>query len=89
MHPELVMLGAALRGGWGTAKLRGWHWMWRHRRWLLARRALIQSERAVPDAVIFRRVTARFDPASIAAPPGVGVYNAVVSGYWCIARKLL
>lgn len=86
---ELVMLGAALRGGWGSAKLRSWHWLWRHRRWLRARRELIQSERAVPDAVIFRRVTARFEPVNIAVPSGVGVYNAVVSGYWRIARKLL
>jgi len=86
---ELVMLAAALRGGWGAAKLRGWHWLWRHRRWLRTRRAMIQRERTVPDAVIFQRVTSRFDPANIAAPPGVGVYNAVVGGYWRVARKLL
>ena len=70
---ELLMLGAAIAGGWGRAKLRGWLWLWRHRGWVRERRALIQAERTVPDAVIFRRVTARIDPANVAAPPGAGI----------------
>ena len=86
---ELLMLGAATAGGWAPAKLRGWHWLWQHRRWLRSRRALIQSERVVPDAVIFTRTTARFDPANIAAPPGISAFNAIMNGYWRVARKLL
>jgi hypothetical protein len=43
----------------------------------------------VPDAVIFTRMTARIDPANVAAPPGAGVLNAIMSGYWSIARRLL
>ena len=86
---ELLMLGAATADGWGRAKLRGWLWLWRHRGWVRARRALIQAERMVPDAVIFTRMTARIDPANVAAPPGAGVLNAIMSGYWSIARRLL
>jgi GT2 family glycosyltransferase len=86
---EVLMLGAAIAGGWGGAKLRGWRWIWQHRRWLRARRALIQSERAVPDAVVCQGMTARFDPANIAAPPGVGIFNAIMGGYWHVVRKLL
>jgi GT2 family glycosyltransferase len=86
---ELLMLGAAITGGWGRAKLRGWLWLWRHSGWVRARRALIQAERTVPDAVISRRLTAQIDPANIAAPPGVGLLNAIMSGYWSIARRLL
>ncbi|HEY4853224.1 MAG TPA: glycosyltransferase family 2 protein [Streptosporangiaceae bacterium] len=86
---ELLMLGAAIAGGWGRAKLRGWLWLGRNSGWVRARRALIQSERTVPDAVIFRRMTARIDPANVAAPPGVNMLNAVMSGYWSIARRLL
>jgi GT2 family glycosyltransferase len=86
---ELLMLGAAIAGGWGRAKLRGWLWLWRNGGWVRARRALIQSERTVPDAVIFRRVTARIDPANVAAPPGVNLLNIVMSGYWSIARRFL
>ena len=89
MATELLMLGAAIAGGWGRAKLRGWLWLWRNAAWVRARRALIQSERTVPDAVIFRRVTARIDPANVAAPPGVSVLNIVMSGYWSIARRFL
>ncbi len=86
---EILMLGAAIAGGWGGAKLRGWRWLWQHRSWLRSRRALIQSERVVPDSVVFERVTARFDPANIAAPPGVGIFNALMSGYWSVARRMI
>jgi hypothetical protein len=34
-------------------------------------------------------MTARIDPANVAAPPGVNMLNAVMSGYWSIARRLL
>jgi GT2 family glycosyltransferase len=86
---ELLMLGAAAAGGWGRAKLRGWLWLWRHSDWIRARRALIQGERVVPDAVVFRRLTARIDPANIAAPPGVGILNAIMNGYWSVVRRLI
>jgi GT2 family glycosyltransferase len=86
---EILMLGAAARGGWSHAKLRGWRWLWRNRSWIRSRRALIQGERVVPDAVVFQRMTARFDPANISAPPGVGIFNAIMGGYWRVARKLL
>ncbi len=86
---ELAMLGVALVGGWGRAKLSGWRWLWQHRAWLRSRRVMIQNERRVPDTVIFERMTARFDPANVAAPPAAGVFNAVMSGYWRVARKLL
>ena len=86
---ELVMLAAAIAGGWGGAKLRGWAWLWGHRDWVRARRATIQTERTVSDAVIARRMTAQIDPANVAAPPGVGILSAIMSGYWSIARRLL
>src|SRR5260370_5512627 len=86
---EILMLAAAAAGGWGRAKLRGWRWLWQHRGWLRSRRALIQGERLVPDAVVFSRVTARFDPANVAAPPGVAIFNAIMGGYWRVVRKLI
>lgn len=86
---ELLMLGAAIAGGWGRPKLRGWLWLLRHSGWVRARRALIQSERTVPDAVTCMRLTAQIDPANVAAPPGVGMLNVIMSGYWSIARRLL
>jgi GT2 family glycosyltransferase len=86
---ELLMLAAAVSDGWGRAKVSGWQWIWQHRDWIRARRALIQRERSVPDAVIFRQVTARIDPANVAAPPGVGILNAIMGSYWAVARRLL
>jgi GT2 family glycosyltransferase len=86
---EVLTLGAATAGGWSGAKLRGWRWLWQHRSWLRERRALIQSERVVPDSVVFEHVTAIFDPVNIPVPPGVGIFNAIMGGYWRLVRKLL
>jgi GT2 family glycosyltransferase len=86
---EMLMLAAAVTGGWSGAKLRGWRWIWQHRRWIGERRATIQSERVVPDAVVLDRLTARIDPANVAAPPGLSVLNVIMSSYWSVARRLL
>jgi GT2 family glycosyltransferase len=86
---ELLMLAAAVAGGWGGSKLRGWRWIWQHRRWIAQRRALIQSERVMPDAAVLGRLTARIDPANFAAPPGLSVLNVIMSSYWSVARRLL
>lgn len=86
---EMLMLAAAVTGHWSGAKLRGWRWIWQHRRWIGERRATIQSERVVPDAVVLGRLTARIDPANVAAPPGLSVLNIIMSGYWSAARRLL
>ena len=86
---EVLMLAASVAGGWGGAKLRGWRWIWQHRRWIAERRAMIQSERVVPDAVVLGRLTARIDPANVAAPPGLSLLNIVMSTYWSAASRLL
>jgi GT2 family glycosyltransferase len=86
---EILMLAAAVAGRWGGAKVRGWRWIWRHRRWIRERRATIQSERVVPDAVVLSRLTARIDPANVAAPPGLSLLNIIMSSYWMVARRLL
>jgi GT2 family glycosyltransferase len=86
---EVLMLAASVAGRWSGAKLRGWRWIWAHRRWIAARRATIQSERVVPDAVVLGRLTARIDPANVAGPPGLPLLNVIMSGYWSVARRLL
>lgn len=86
---EAAMVAAALAGGWLRPKARGWGWLWRHRAWLRARRRRLQRERTVPDRAVAARMTGRFDPTNIEAPPGIGVYNAIAGGYWRLARRLL
>jgi GT2 family glycosyltransferase len=86
---ETAMIAAAVLGGWWQPKLRGYGWLWRNRRWVRARRALLKSERTVPDAGLVPILTDRFDPANIEAPPGVRVFNALARSYWWMARRLL
>ncbi len=65
---ELLMLAAAISASTGAPQ--GQRLAvdpWQHRDWIRARRALIQRERSVPDAVIFQQVTVRIDPANVAA----------------------
>lgn len=86
---EVLLLTAGAVGGWGRAKLHGWRWIWRHRDWIRARREHLQRQRAVPDRVVLERATARIDAGNVAAPPGTGLFNVIVSGYWSVARRLL
>jgi GT2 family glycosyltransferase len=86
---EALMLAAAIAGRWSGAKLRGWRWIWQHRRWISERRALLQAERVVPDAVVLGRLTARIDPANVAGPPGLAVLNIIMTSYWSVARRML
>ncbi len=86
---ELAMLASATAGGWLRPKLRGWGWLWRHRRWIRDRRRSLQAARTVGDRELSALMTARFDPTNIEAPPGIGVYNALVAAWWSMARRLL
>lgn len=86
---EAAVLAAALTGGWGRQKLDGWHWLWRHRRWLRDRRRRLHRERRVPDGVIADLMTARVTPGNLPATPGIAVFNVVGAGYWAVARRLL
>jgi len=86
---EAAMVAAAVAGGWGRPKFRGYGWLWRNRRWLRSRRALLRRERTVSDAALVPILTDRFDPANIEAPPGVRAFNLVARWYWWIARRLL
>ena len=83
---EAAMLLLAGRQGWLGDKLRGYRWLWRHRRHLRARRRMLQAERVVPEAEWMRVLTDRFDTPLI-RPPGVRVLNAAMLGYWRLVRR--
>ncbi|GAA4710480.1 glycosyltransferase family 2 protein [Phytohabitans rumicis] len=85
---ELVMTLLALKEGWLRDKLRGYGWLWRHRRHLRMRRRSLQAERVVPDREWMRVLTDRFDTPLI-NPPGVGVLNAAMSAYWRLISRHL
>jgi GT2 family glycosyltransferase len=83
---EAAMLLLALRQGWAKDKLRGYAWLWRHRRHVLGRRRALQRERTVPDRVWMRVLTDRLD-TPLVDPPGVGVLNACMAAYWRLVRR--
>lgn len=89
LFTEAALFAAAVAGGWGRAKARGWAWIWKHRAWVRARRAQLRGERTVRDRDLAGLLTARFTPSNLEAPPGLGVYNAVSVAYWALARRLL
>ncbi|MFF5173556.1 glycosyltransferase family 2 protein [Micromonospora sp. NPDC000089] len=86
---EAALLVAALLGGWGREKARGWRWLWDNRAWLRARRRRLQAERTVPDGVIAELMTAKVDASNVESPPGMSAYNVIAAGYWALARPLL
>jgi GT2 family glycosyltransferase len=86
---ELALLAAAIVGGWGRLKLRGYGWLWRNRRWVRARRRQLRAERTVPDRALAHLLTGRVTAANVEAPPGMGIFNLVAAAYWRVARPLL
>ncbi|AEB45664.1 glycosyltransferase family 2 protein [Micromonospora maris] len=86
---EAAMLAAALAGGWGRQKVRGWAWLWQHRTWVRTRRRQLQSERTVGDGTLAHLITARVAPSNVDAPPGMGVFNAIAAAWWTLVRPLL
>lgn len=86
---EVAFLAVATVQGWGGAKLRGWWWLLRHRRWLRERRALVQGQRRVPDRDLARLITSRIDPANLPLPAGAGLANALLGAYWSLVRRAL
>jgi GT2 family glycosyltransferase len=83
---EAAMLLLALRQGWAKDKLRGYAWLWRHRRHVRQRRRALQRERIVPDREWMPVLTDRLD-TPLVDPPGVGVLNACMAAYWRLVRR--
>ncbi|MBF0686344.1 MAG: glycosyltransferase [Cellulomonas sp.] len=86
---ELAMLVVATAQGWGRQKLRGWWWVLRHAAWVRSRRRWVQQQRAVPDRDLVQLWVTRFDPAVLPLPPGAGILQSALAGYWRAVRPLL
>ena len=83
---EVAMVLLAAKQGWLRDKVRGWGWLWRHRRELWARRRLVQGERVVSDREWMRLLTARIDTPLVQVPLR-GPLNALMDAYWRLARR--
>jgi len=85
---ELAMVLLAAKQGWLRDKVRGWGWLWRHRKHVWARRRMLQKERTVPDRQWMRVLTARLDTPLVEVPLR-GPLNAMMAAYWSVASRLL
>lgn len=87
---ELGMVALAVKEGWLRHKVRGWAWLWRNRRTVLARRRLVQAEKTVPDRVWMRRLTDQLDTPLVSLPRLVrGPLNLAMRLYWRGVRRLV
>jgi hypothetical protein len=85
---EAAMVALAVKEGWLREKVRGWGWLLRHRRTVMARRRLVRSQALVPDREWMRVLTDRLD-TPLVHPPGVALFNGVMSRYWRLVRRWL
>ena len=70
-------------------KLRGYWWIVRNAGRLARRRRAVQSVRVRSDRDLAPLWAGRLVLVSIEQPPGLGALNAVLDGYWRLARRLL
>ena len=87
---EAGMLVVAAGGGWLPDKVAGWTWLLRNRRWVAARRRLLQAERTVPAELLNRRLATRFDAgALLPLPEWCRPFDRALAGYWALVQRLL
>ena len=86
---ELAMFAVAVLQGWGRQKVSGWRWLWRHRKEVRARRAVVQAERTVSDAAIVGLLTGDFAPGDSTGLSAPAPMRAGSRMYWMFARRLL
>ncbi|HET8528149.1 MAG TPA: glycosyltransferase family 2 protein [Gaiellaceae bacterium] len=86
---ELGIVAVAAKEGWLREKAHGWAWLLRERRWLAERRRRLQAERVVADRELARLFEPELRLPMVAAPPGLGVLNALASLWWRLVRVVL
>lgn len=86
---EAAMCVVAAARGWLPAKLRGYWWLLRERRWLAAHRRSVQAVRRRTDRELAHLLTPRFDQSVLPLPRGGAALNRAMAGYWGLVRRLL
>lgn len=86
---EVAIFLISLKEGWWRQKVKGWGWIARNTGWVRSRRRLVQATRTVPDRELVHLLTDTFDPAQFPLPPGGGLVQGVLKGYWRIVRRLV
>lgn len=81
----MFLLSAAQ--GWLLQKVRGWWWIAKNRRWVLAYRRRIQHSRAVPDRVLVPLLSSHFDAGQLHLPRAAKPVDAVFAKYWDLVKS--
>ncbi len=79
---ELAMVLLAAKQGWLRDKVRGWGYLYKHRRDIRARRRVVQRERLVPDREWMRQLLTTKLDTPLVEVPARGPLNALMTVYW-------
>lgn len=86
---ELAITALALAGGWGAGKVRGWRWLFLHRRLIRERRAWVQAARTVGDRELAPLLARHLRPGNYPLPAVARPLDATLAGYWLLVSRLL
>jgi GT2 family glycosyltransferase len=87
---ELAMVLLAARQGFFKAKMRGWAWLWQHRRDLHGRRRLVRTTITVPDREWMRVLSDTVDSELMSIPLSLrALLNVLMRGYWRAVRRFV
>ena len=86
---EGVMLAYAAREGWLGAKVSGYGWLIRRRRWLRDRRRLVQMQRTEPESALVARFTDRLQPGNVPPPRLLLPFDRLLRAYWHLVRRFI
>jgi GT2 family glycosyltransferase len=86
---ELAALAGAVATGDAGAKVAGWMWLLRNRRWIARRRRELQSERTASDAELAPLFATRLEAGNFPLPTWLKPLDVLLAAYWSLAQHLL
>jgi GT2 family glycosyltransferase len=86
---EVGLAAMAVTQGWWREKVHGWAWLIRNRRTVATLRRQVQSVRRSPDRSFAHLFSDDLLPGNLPPPAWFGPINALLRGYWRLARRLL
>jgi GT2 family glycosyltransferase len=86
---DLALAALSLRRGTLREWVRATGSLARHANLIRRRRAAVQAASLLDPAAFAALLVARIEPAMIERPPGTGLLNVVLAGYWRVVQKLL
>jgi GT2 family glycosyltransferase len=86
---EAGMLALSAAQGWLPAKVAGWTWLFRHRRWLRQQRSRCQKQRRRRDAALAGLLHSHFDATHLSPGFAVRAADRGLAAYWVALRRVV